>query len=103
MTRTQTLFFTCPHCDERFAQIEELDRDIHTGETYHSDCCGVQVIRRCPLRTTSLHPGQGGTATSAHPNPASSARQRRFTMRKERHHETGSTSQRGVCAKKRIG
>ena len=40
----QTLFFTCPHCDERFAQVEEPDKDIHTGETYHCGCCGIQVI-----------------------------------------------------------
>ena len=25
MAREQTLFFTCPHCDERFAQVEEPD------------------------------------------------------------------------------
>ena len=40
----QTLFFTCPHCDERFAQVEEFDRDIHTGEIYHCGNCGIQVI-----------------------------------------------------------
>ena len=31
MNRDQTVYFTCPHCDERFAQVEELDKDIHTG------------------------------------------------------------------------
>ena len=46
MTTNQTLFFDCPGCDERFAQIEELDSDIHTGETYHCSACGVQVILR---------------------------------------------------------
>ena len=35
MPTEQTLFFTCPHCDERLAQVEEPDKDIHTGETYH--------------------------------------------------------------------
>ena len=40
----QTLFFACPHCDERFAQVEEPDKDIHTGETYHCGSCGIQVI-----------------------------------------------------------
>ena len=35
MTTNQTIYFTCPSCDERFAQVEELDRDIHTGEIYH--------------------------------------------------------------------
>ena len=34
-TRDQTIYFTCPSCEERFAQVEELDRDIHTGEIYH--------------------------------------------------------------------
>ena len=40
----QTLFFACPHCDERFAQVEEPDKDIHTGEIYHCASCGIQVI-----------------------------------------------------------
>ena len=31
MPTEQTLFFTCPHCDERFCQVEEPDKDIHTG------------------------------------------------------------------------
>ena len=44
MTTTQTIYFTCPHCEERFAQIEEPDRDVHTGEIYHCNSCGVQVI-----------------------------------------------------------
>ena len=83
MTTNQTLFFTCPHCEERSAQIEEPDKDVHTGESYHCNSCGVQVIfQRCPPRTTSHRPGRGGTATSATPNPASSAHQYRPTMRK---------------------
>ncbi len=44
MTTNQTLFFTCPHCEERSAQIEEPDKDVHTGESYHCNSCGVQVI-----------------------------------------------------------
>ena len=44
MATEQTLFFTCPHCDERFAQVEEPDGDIHTGEIYHCASCGIQVI-----------------------------------------------------------
>ena len=44
MPTEQTLFFTCPHCDERFCQVEEPDKDIHTGETYHCGSCGIQVI-----------------------------------------------------------
>ena len=44
MATEQTLFFTCPHCEERFAQVEEPDRDIHTGEIYHCANCGIQVI-----------------------------------------------------------
>ena len=43
MPTEQTLFFTCPHCDERFAQVEEPDRDTHTGETYH---CGKRAASR---------------------------------------------------------
>ena len=31
MTIEQTLFFFCPNCEERFAQVEEPDRDLHTG------------------------------------------------------------------------
>ena len=41
MNTNQTIYFTCPHCEERFAQIEEPDRDVHTGETYHCGECGV--------------------------------------------------------------
>ena len=44
MTTTQTIYFTCLHCEERFAQIEEPDRDVHAGEIYHCNSCGVQVI-----------------------------------------------------------
>ena len=44
MNRDQTVYFTCPHCDERFARVEELDRDIHTGEIYHCSSCGIQVV-----------------------------------------------------------
>ena len=44
MATEQTLFFTCPHCEERFAQVEEPDRDIHTGEIYYCANCGIQVI-----------------------------------------------------------
>ena len=44
MNRDQTVYFTCPHCDGRFAQVEELDRDIHTAEIYHCGSCGIQVI-----------------------------------------------------------
>ncbi len=40
----QALFFTCPHCEERFAQVEEQDKDIHTGEIYHCGNCGIQII-----------------------------------------------------------
>ena len=43
MTIEQTLFFLCPNCDERFARVEEPDKDIHTGEIYHCGNCGVQV------------------------------------------------------------
>ena len=44
MNRDQTVYFTCRHCDERFARVEELDRDIHTAEIYHCSSCGIQVI-----------------------------------------------------------
>ena len=86
MATEQTLFFTCPHCEERFAQVEEPDRDIHTGETYHCGSCGIQVIfQAVSARTTCRPPGLGGTATSASRNPAGSDRTRtpQTTMRKE--------------------
>ena len=44
MPTEQTLFFACPHCNEQFAQVEEPDKDIHTGEIYHCGSCGIQVI-----------------------------------------------------------
>ena len=44
MATEQTLFFTCPGCEERFCRVEELDRDLHTGEIYHCGECGIQVI-----------------------------------------------------------
>ena len=44
MARDQTLFFTCPGCEERFCTTEELDGDLHTGEIYHCCSCGIQVI-----------------------------------------------------------
>ena len=31
MLTEQTLFFTCPHCDERFAQVEEPERTSTPG------------------------------------------------------------------------
>ena len=31
MNRDQPVYFTCPNCDERFARVEELDGDVHTG------------------------------------------------------------------------
>ena len=44
MTTNQTLFFACPNCDERFGQVEELDKDIHTGEIYRCASCGGRVV-----------------------------------------------------------
>ncbi len=44
MTVEQTLFFLCPNCEERFAQVEEPDKDIHAGEIYHCGSCGAQVV-----------------------------------------------------------
>ena len=99
MLTEQTLFFTCPHCDERFAQVEEPDRDIHTGETYHCGSCGIQVVfQAVTVEDYVPPPGREGTATSATPNPAGSGRQRtrQTTQRKERRHETCSTGKRRV-------
>ena len=81
MNRDQTVYFTCPHCDERFARVEELDRDIHTGETYHCSSCGIQVIFQAVSAEDYVppRPGRGGTAASATPNPAGSGRQRTTT------------------------
>ncbi len=44
MANEQTLYFPCPSCGERFAQVEELDGDIHAGETYTCNECGAAVV-----------------------------------------------------------
>ena len=41
MAVKQTLYFPCPGCGARFAQVEETGEDIHAGETYH-----LQRVRR---------------------------------------------------------
>ena len=72
MNRDQTVYFTCPHCDERFARVEEPDRDIHTGETYHCGSCGIQVIFQAVTAEDYVpprRPGRRGTAASAIPTP----------------------------------
>ena len=40
----QSIYFTCPTCQERFAQTEAFETEIHMGETYHCGECGGQVI-----------------------------------------------------------
>ena len=101
----QTLFFTCPHCEERFAQVEEPDRDIHTGETYHCGSCGIQIVfQAVTLEDYVPPPGRGGTATSAGPNPAGSdpTRTRTATPGKETRHETCSAEQGRVLPDPRL-
>ena len=44
MRKDQTIYFQCPTCHERFAQTEVFETEIHMGETYHCNSCGVQVI-----------------------------------------------------------
>ncbi len=44
MSDNQTLYFPCTACGERFAQVEEPDKDLHTGETYHCNECGAAVV-----------------------------------------------------------
>ena len=44
MADKQTLYFPCPGCGARFAQVEETDGDIHAGETYHCNECGAPVV-----------------------------------------------------------
>ena len=44
MTTTQTIYFECPTCHERFAQTEVFETEIHMGETYHCGECGGQVV-----------------------------------------------------------
>ena len=44
MADKQTLYFPCPSCGARFAQVEETDEDIHAGETYHCNECGAAVV-----------------------------------------------------------
>ncbi len=87
MARDQTVFFTCPGCEERFCTTEEVHGDLHTGETYHCGNCGIQVVfqavtaedyvppprarrdctycgpspRNCCTFTTTPDPQKGGT------------------------------------------
>ena len=44
MADKQTLYFPCPSCGARFAQVEETGEDIHAGETYHCNECGAAVV-----------------------------------------------------------
>ncbi len=44
MTTSRTLLFDCPACHEELAQVEEPDRDLHTGETYRCASCGGAVV-----------------------------------------------------------
>ena len=44
MTTSRTLLFDCPTCHEELAQVEEPDRDLHTGETYQCASCGGAVV-----------------------------------------------------------
>ena len=44
MADKQTLYFPCPSCGARFAQVEETDEDIHAGETYTCNECGAAVV-----------------------------------------------------------
>ncbi len=44
MADTQTLYFPCPSCGARYAQVEEADEDLHAGETYHCSECGAAVV-----------------------------------------------------------
>ena len=44
MAGKQTLYFPCPGCGARFAQVEETDEDIHAGETYTCNECGAAVV-----------------------------------------------------------
>ena len=41
---TQTIYFECPTCHERFAETEPWETEIHMGEIYHRSACGGQVI-----------------------------------------------------------
>ena len=41
---TQTIYFTCPGCNERFAQTEDWETEIHTEEIYHCSSCGERVV-----------------------------------------------------------
>ena len=67
MATEQTLFFTCPSCEERFCRVEELDRDLHTGEIYHCGECGIQVIFTAVTAEDYVPPprARNGTAPTA--------------------------------------
>ena len=100
MPAEQTLFFTCPHCGERFAQVEEPDRDIHTGETYHCGSCGIQVIFQAVTVEDYVPPPQGEKGLpllQPRTLPVRAViRTRQTTQRKERRHETRSSGKRRV-------
>ena len=44
MAKDEGLYFPCPSCGKRFAEIEETDKDIFAGETYHCFACGAPVV-----------------------------------------------------------
>ena len=44
MAKDEGLYFPCPSCGKRFAEIEETDGDLFAGETYHARCCGAPVV-----------------------------------------------------------
>ena len=66
MSENQTLYFPCPACGERFAQVEETGEDIHAGEIYHCAGCGGRVVFRAlsfeehvlgqPVRGANVNP-----------------------------------------------
>ena len=43
MAKDKGFYFTCPSCEERFSQVEEMATDIFAGEDYTSLCCGARI------------------------------------------------------------
>ena len=58
MADKQTLYFPCPGCGARFAQLEETVDDIHAGETYTCNECGAGGGLRRPQHGDAGRPGQ---------------------------------------------
>ncbi len=65
----QKFIFTCAHCRDRSARVEERDRDIRTGETYHCGSCGIRIIFHVVTVDCVLSPRAGRDCAYCGPSP----------------------------------